>query len=1010
MRKNDIENIAKTLRKRALVRTGTIVGFENDGKVVRVRFHDTKLAEGQFERKLACEGIIEGSTFTLIQPNFRRPVSDLVDVEKEVGAGGFKGLTLPLVGFEAYPEGSENPDCIIGLFELPGGGVYREIITESSQDILIPGYGMFASQKAIGEDEIRRIELLPWFGPHRFGDVFRIASSSNRELLITTREGGEVAGVLFVDKVMSLRTRSEEFLEPEFQFSELDNVLLITERIPTLDNLPVAYKHLLCNWKSTVLFCEGVNLFDYYERRWTGPTGRWRYMSPTARPESNLPLSSYRKSRRLVIQCEGDSYTGRELMLPWILNSSNPPNPLNLEYDSSRFTYHGALRISKITYDLSENAVKIVGSPLWLEEPAQNRSALLPSNSFGVDFANDPELTGAIPRINREGEYFGVERTVTADEYENNLQTVYPAFVPESTPEVLSFRFSNQPEVWTYVNGKSKLAEGEPVEVSIDGIVNTQEIQVLLAQGSFRPFYIIDPPEWMAHFAIGNEYVHLWEPCSINFSPAIVPHVVDSQTGYTNSFISREEYEDGKRLKESVELKLSNIDLPGNYKYGVLFNIESFNQMNRFDNAFFTKDLKQITDCRTIASRIGKIGLGFTSWDFSCSVFLGYDSPMGTNRKMYYGPVAPEQIKDIYFTGTVVEGKPYKIINFNFTDENLLMDFSYGERNYPDYSYDPSTGGLAEPADTFKVTRPRYDTGANAINRWWPDDITVEIDHIDVYKITGASYDSWTGNWNWTWEDEPCRTISGEIVEKIEPYPNIRVSIMAGELTELAGRWHLPRLHIYYKRIKAGIGLSAVPYFYVRFRSFYEALSEMSVEDAQRVYRPNSYGWFVPYTIFEDHYGEMIPIVSPIYGPIEFPETDDQLLNSIRHDMTGIVGAQEIKGFLFEYTPDTPLRDSVKLEGPLGNDEAFFLPYGERQDHLIEYSRSGTTFFVQEFPITGEMVQDHVMHGRFVEFPRNVKLSRLRFDRAKLMFSKLILNDDLTSPVMNPRTHIQMEE
>ncbi|HPB64523.1 MAG TPA: hypothetical protein PLD15_11205, partial [Mesotoga sp.] len=150
MRKNDIENIAKILRKRALVRTGTIVGFENDGKVVQVRFHDTKLPEGQFERKLTCEGIIEGSTFTLIQPNFRRPVSDLVDVEKEVGAGSFKGLTLPLVGFETYPEGSENPDSIIGLFELPGGSIYKEVLTEASHDILIPGYGTFSSQKVIG--------------------------------------------------------------------------------------------------------------------------------------------------------------------------------------------------------------------------------------------------------------------------------------------------------------------------------------------------------------------------------------------------------------------------------------------------------------------------------------------------------------------------------------------------------------------------------------------------------------------------------------------------------------------------------------------------------------------------------------------------------------------------------------------------------------------------------------------------------------------------------------------
>ena len=198
------------------------------------------------------------------------------------------------------------------------------------------------------------------------------------------------------------------------------------------------------------------------------------------------------------------------------------------------------------------------------------------------------------------------------------------------------------------------------------------------------------------------------------------------------------------------------------------------------------------------------MGIGFSDWNFTPRVFLNYEQLL--NRKTYTNPLDWVQVKEMYFAGTVIEGKPYKLPGFDMLDSNITMEYSYGERSQIDYGYDPSNGGYEAPSDMYKTTTPRYDTGANATNRWAPDDITVDIDYVEVYKITGASYDPWTGNWNWTWEEEPCRSIIGSEVEKIEPYPNIRVPILAGEMTELGGRWHLPRLVIHYKKLKAGDG------------------------------------------------------------------------------------------------------------------------------------------------------------------------------------------------------------
>jgi len=1021
MRRNDIENIARILRKRSPVRVGTIVGFEDDGKVVQVRFHDTKLPEGQFERKLACEGIIEGSVFTLIQPNFSRPVSDLVDIEKEVGTGGLKGLTLPLVGFETYPEGSENPDCIIGLFELPGGSIYREVLTEARNDILIPGYSTFQSQKAIGEDEIRRIELMPWFGPHRFREVYRIASTNNRIQIHTTKEGLQKTGVAFVDKVMSIRTTSDESMEPARLFKTLQDSILIMSDVANAFEMPVTDKHLMANWNEVLLFCEGISLFEYFERELIMLIKAYRYLSQTARPEHIYLTRSYNKARRFLIKAEDGLYMSKDLMLPWIQNTSSPPNPLDLEYNQNNYNYYGALRINKISYDLADNTVKITGDPIWLEEPTKDKTALLPGNGFQVEFLNDPKLAAAIPRLNKSGEYFGIERIVTADEYENNTIKAYPVFVPESDPLHFHFSMGSRPEVWSYYEGslsdKKRVAYSDPVIVEFDWELETQEIQVLIAEGSFRPFFIIEPPERVNLFMTQGGLIHNWEMTNIVTSPAMIPHMVNLEKGIVSSFLTQEEYSKGVRLKNEVTLKLSNIDLPTDWQrfHVTATRVDSFNKRTEhiFDPysvrcPFFTKTVENIANIGgEFPAILAKVGIGFSDWNFTPRVFLNYEQLL--NRKTYTNPLDWVQVKEMYFAGTVIEGKPYKLPGFDMLDSNITMEYSYGERSQIDYGYDPSNGGYEAPSDMYKTTTPRYDTGANATNRWAPDDITVDIDYVEVYKITGASYDPWTGNWNWTWEEEPCRSIIGSEVEKIEPYPNIRVPILAGEMTELGGRWHLPRLVIHYKKLKAGDGLSAVPFFCIRFRSIPEAIIELPLAQAEKVIKPDDFGLFSPWVVQENLIMKLVPKFSPVYGPIEFPETDDSLLNSIRSDMVGITGATGITSFVVNATTKYYLNSSLVLEGPAGNDEAFFLPLEESLDHLYEFSRGAYTKFIENYPITGEMVQPSTIYTQFAELPSDVRISRLRLDRAKLMFDKLILNDNLTSAVINPSCYGIME-
>lgn len=1014
MRKNDIENIAKILRKRALVRTGTIVGFENDGKVVQVRFHDTKLPEGQFERKLACEGIIEGSTFTLIQPNFRRPVSDLVDVEKEVGAGSFKGLTLPLVGFETYPEGSENPDSIIGLFELPGGSIYKEVLTEASHDILIPGYGTFPSQKVIGEDEIRRIELLPWFGPHRFGTLYKIASVNNKSMDHLTKEGLHKTGPAFLDKVRSLITVSDHYIEPDMEVSEIENGTHEITSIQDLFNLSNTDRHLIYDTDETILFCEGISLFEYFKRTWNY-NSTYEMYSQTSQPVGQTGDQSsanqyYTHSRRAIVR-SGGMYMLQSLAQPWIRDSFYfAPNPLMLPYEESDFLFHGAFQISKIIYDLSVNTVKLEGTTVWLETPSHSPGPY-PASGFTLEFVNDPMLVAAVPKLSKDGRYFGIERYVTAEEYENNGFKAYPVFVPESKPANvnISLQYVNScvqyydPEVGAFK--RLVLGISEPVAL-LDEEMNfaTQEMQVLVAEGRFRPYYIVDIPERLENFKVGGNFlVHNWERDSVRFDPSIVPHVEEVKTGLTHSFLDQETFQkEGKVARTEIELNLSNIDLPAQNKFIIQSQLRAFNETAGVKTPFFTKDLSEVGKTETYNAFLGKLGIGFINWGLDFRAFTAYGM-FGMNDKHYTKQINKNQVKEMFFAGTVVEGKPYRLADFDFTDPNILMDYSYGERNLEDYNYDPANGGTAEPIDTFKVTKPRYDTGANATYRWDPDDIAVSIERVDVYKITGASYDPWTGYWNWTWESTPCRTVQGTEVEKVEPYPNIRVPILASELKQLSGRWHLPRLHIYYKRVKAGAGLSSVPYFYFRFRSTIEALAECELTEAIKVLYPGSFDLFNPGdTVGPNINNKLVPIIEPIYGAIEFPETSDDLMNSIREDMIGIVGVSNILGY-FVKGRNLQLSEYLSLDGPFGHEEAFFIPMEESPNHTFTYGRGNSSPITEEFEITEEMVQKHdVIYPAYSLLPANLKITRVRLDRAKLMFNKLILNDDLTSNVINP--------
>lgn len=1025
MRRNDIENIARILRKRSPVRVGTIVGFENDGKVVCVRFHDTKLPEDQFERKLACEGIIEGSTFTLIQPNFRRPVSDLVDVEREIGAGRFNAQTFPLAGFESYPEGSEDPDYIVGLFEMPGGEIYKEILTEKSHDILIPGYGTFPSQKVFGQDVIKRIDVVPWFGPLKIGEHFRLATITNKLKELTTIDGQTVSGFLYVDKIASIRSDTDITLYPDAEFERLNNDVLLRKGVfnPEQISEDLENRHLIYTSGATLFFCEGIPAFEYWEHPWSGK--KWFSQSPY--PLYNNAVRGFWRSRVFNVFNEDGIYMKRYGARPW-LNAWFYPDPYGMGATNELYDIHGYFTVQKISYDLSNNTVKVTGNSHWLQEPEPflYPDSYLGINAYEIEFLNDPEIPAGLAIVNRGSVYLGYRDVIPASEYENTSLKIYTAYAPVSDPISMKFEVPYRPQINDFYQYTTRgLYSSEVVKASGDTVklidgdmsIDTQEAQVLLGYGSYRPYYIVEIPERMNEIATPDGLVHLWFVTKPYLTPVMIPHLVSNDTGITQSFLTSEEWGEDEKNKTEIELRLSNIDLPVNTDVSDC-ELTGFNwDVPNLLNPFFVKDIQNtnIGKINTVRDIVGLLGLGIANWNYEVRVFDNYGA-FGGNYKIYNQKLDAAQVKDIYFKGTVIDGKPYKMPSFDFADPNLLMDHSYGERSLDDYNYNPANGGLSEQTNTYKTALPKYDTGANATYRYDPDDLIVEVDHVDVYKITGASYDHWTGFWNWTWESEPCRTIPGSQVEKVEPYPRIRVPILAEELTQISGRWHLPRLNIYYKRLKAGTyGLNVVPYFYIHFRNPLEALVELSNEDAAKVLFPNNLNLFNPIRGSARQLvinKRLLPVPIPEYGSISFPETDDPLLNAIRNDMTGIVGVSGVSKFLTyslteAYSDYQSDYESLKIKGPSGNDEAYFLPlYSEgRTQCKIYYRRIPSSQQMQLCEYPEEMLQGIQMFpgvdSYWYELPSDFKLTRLRFDRAKLVFPKLMLQDDLSSTVIN---------
>jgi len=1034
MRRNDIENIARILRKRSPVRVGTIVGFENDGKVVCVRFHDTKLPEGQFERKLACEGIIEGSAFTLIQPNFRRPVSDLIDIEKEIGAGRFNAQTFPLAGFESYPEGSEDPDYIVGLFEMPGGEIYREVLTEKSHNILIPGYGTFPSQKVFGQDVIKRIDVVPWFGPLKMGEHFRLATITNKLKELTTIDGQPVSGFPYVDKIASIRSDTDKALFsnlPSERFA--DDVLFRSGPFDEISE-DQENRHLLYVSGARLFFCEGVAAFEYWKRMWLQGAFWW---SQSPYPLEASTYRGFRRSRVFNVWNENGIYTKRYGAVPWLC-AWFYPDPYGMGTTSALYNIHGYFAVEKISYDLSKNTVKVTGSSNWLENPVPYLySGYLGTTSYEIEFLNDPEIPAGLAIVSKKGDYFGFEQVVPASDYENNsTEFIYSGYAPESEPTDLRVKINSSPQVTKFyyydtrhLDVSEQIVASGPAITIIDKTfeIETQETQVLLGLGAFKPHYIVDIPERMNEIATPDGLVHLWFVTKPHLTPVMIPHLESNDTGIVQSFLTPEEWEKDEKDKTEIELKLSNIDLPVEYDSRKT-QLLTFNYFDvKIPNAFAISKLDGVGDFTSwpkyFREIVGMLGLGIRNWNYDVRVFDNYGA-YGGNYKIYGGNLDWVQVRELYFKGTIVDGKPYKVTPGLFDDPNLLMDHSYGERSLDDYGYNPANGGSPEQTNTYKTALPKYDTGANATYRYDPDDLIVEVDHVDVYKIVGASYDHWTGRWNWTWESEPCRTVPGSEVEKVEPYPRIRVPILAEELTQISGRWHLPRLHIYYKRLKAGTyGLNVVPYFYIHFRNPIEALAEFPTEEAKKVLFPQSCSVFNPrLSRFTKQFSLLSNTILVVpkditYGQILFPETDDPLFNEIRNDMTGIVAADGIQKF-FVYNRDLAWNSErsdyyqLNIEGPEGKDEVFVLPLAEGSRSAKILYKIGSSEKVKTLTFPEEMFQgsrpfaevpdsDAEYPRSWYELPADFKFSRLRFDRAKLVFPKLFLQDDLSSTVIN---------
>jgi len=778
-----------------------------------------------------------------------------------------------------------------------------------------------------------------------------------------------------------------------------------------------------------LFFCEGIATFKYWERI-AKPTYSWYSTSPYPHPKGE----AFGRARVINVFSEDGIYTKKGRGASWG-QSSYYGDPYEMGGLSNFYDIYGYFIVNKIMYDLSKNTVKLEGDSHWLEEPQPfYYQYYLPTESVAeISYLNDPEIEGKIAIVNKSGKYLGSGQVVSASEYENNSRSLYLAYASESDPVMVRVRMPYRTEFHNfYERGDRTLvwssdikAVGETMYIiDTDVEIGTSETQVLLAEGPFRPSYVLDIPSRMNEIATPDGLIYHWLSVEKLDRPYYVPHLVSRDTGIVSSFLSRKEWENGEREKNEIELKLSNIDLPINARITphelVKANVINQTVGTSLLNPFFRKDVSSLGGTGFVREVAGMIGLGIMNWSYDVKVFDEY-ALMGVNTKGYGGKLDRTQIKEMFFKGTVVNGKPYKMPSIDFTDPNVLMENTYGERNPDDYGANPSNTGLVSPQDTYKVTMPRYDTGANATYRWDPDDVTIEIDYIELYKLTGASYNHWVGRWTWYWEAEPYRIASGEEIEKVEPYPRVRVPITAGELTEIGGRWHAPRARIHYKRLKCGTyGLNCVPYFYVHFTNPAEALAEFTPDNAGRVIWPGVYHLFEP--LRGDHWidvwDKIYPVVIPIYGPISFPETDDPLFNSIRNDMTGIVGVSGISRYLIHGTRARYWVDSTQVPdyAPLridwleGKDEAFWLPLrsGDPERVLrIIYRYGGFTEDDATFEMLAESLQEYNLvfqHNDLdyiVSIPANFKLRRFRFDRAKLIFPKLMLQDDLSSTVIN---------
>jgi hypothetical protein len=998
-----------------------IVGYEQDGFVVLLDFGD-----GRIIKKLACQGVINGSTFMPFDEDFKLPALKSLDDNPEAGKG-LHGKIAPLKRIEGG---------IFGVFDVEGTE-YMALLEDYQHDTVKIGTGTFKAQRnpwIVEPPEEKIVTATPlWFGPIIFADGRKLGSRVTKEhdLRNVHYDGGyhytlsgSARGFPFVERIFTLPTEEDKLYSGSFRVitsyyyssgpTEVTTTDIPDEEVykPLANNLQTAISifpgtswniddvNRLIIFQSTAYWHEGIGaheyfLPDYYQFNSGGHWlnfGRTSFVDPILSPSRRI--INYDKTNQKY-------HTSELVFLPWILRARCEEVLNNYTYTGNIWWYfeqdgnywnpsikfYGGFLVDSIEIDVTGFNAKLTGSMQWLDEPLETN---VDDELYYENFFNDFAVSHSSPSITYVNDNLPESDLIILDEDGAVVDTksITPgAFSQSCVYSVLNDYYSYK-DIGSLYTKYLRRTEGSTSSYGLSDFWENITFPITrmdcgVGINRYRPAYCIDIPDRFNPIKTADNSIYsLWfgDETDVSGNGFFIPHIEwldknNKTNGVQSPFPPETNIEKKPQLNE-INLKKSAVRLPSGWNNWKGFKIyqKPNNKLSGVKHGSHSENFSNFPSDGVYTSQgyLTKTHeLKFINWDFD--VFKHNDNT-----------IVEDQIIEAWaVSGGIVE---------NFLDSNNKFKIT-------DYLV-PDTNGTTLPLEIDPYINVPSSEPKPAKPDYWKIKLYKQTSSIS-YELLDTCYSIGTIT---------IKRADGTTRETTEyltgpGYPYIRIPAVEGDisLTDNGNYWYQPSFEFNFTRMNANVALRIGGFMDIYWKTGdIETATQYGLSNHLSSAGLAAYG---SGSCSMDGRITLIPI--PNFGTdttTSFPNVDDPIVSQVYSNRPRWGPPSNVAGWLL-WTNNEELGPYFTwIEQPyIEQDTIWTIPiefHGvdiETQDEEIFETHSMDETIVQndfEF-LLRENYNYVVVNG-------SPKLLRMGFHLPIIKSSKLMLHHDMNARIINP--------